>query len=386
MRKEANTPVRVLLVGSLPPPYGGIPTYVRDLSQADIPGVKLRVFNTAFPEAVAPFNRIGSLYLDSLRHNGLWVTAKMVVYVLWSYSRLARVILTWRPHIVQAFPSSDWGYWRNWLYLILAKALGCRTIFHLLNAIDLFYARVGVLQRWLLRQSFSTADVYIVQSDGLKSWLEQHCSRRCYGFLNGLHLDRIPARGPVPKDMRSLPGPVGVTIGPLGKHKGTPQIMEALKKLNGEGTPVGWLFIGRGDVEDYKRRAEALGLARQVVFTGPVDDDRKWSYLNNADFYCLPSDAEGQPISILEAMAVGLPVIATDVGSIPEIIADGETGLVIPVGDGDALSHAIWELARDAETRHGMGVAAKRYVQEHHDIRELHVRLGLVYRALGSCL
>ncbi len=384
MALVCDSPIRVLLVGSLPPPYGGIATYVKDLSQAHIPEVEIKVFNTAFPASVAPLDRVGSLYRESISRNGLLTTFKMLLYVLWSYPRLLYWILREHPHIVHAFPSSGWSYWRNWLYLLLAKACGCRTIFHLLNAIDLFYGRVGGFQRALLDTSFRSADAYVVQSSGIRVWLQEYCQKPCYGFMNGIHLERIPPAAPMPDSLEGFVRPIGITIGPLGKHKGTPQILDSLYKLRASGLDCGWVFIGMGDATAYRQQATALNLADRVLFTGSVDDDAKWHYLKHADFYCLPSDAEGQPISILEAMAVGLPIIATAVGSIPEVVVDGQTGYVIPVNDSDALERAIGNLVKSADIRRSLGEAAHRQALERHDVNRLFTDLGGVYVEMMS--
>lgn len=378
MGKKKAQNVRVLLVGPIPPPYGGIATYVKDLYEAQIAEIDFMLLNTALPTWIAPLDRHGSLYRASLTKNGLFTTLKIVLYVLWSYPYFVYRVIRQRPDIVHVFPSSHWSYWRNWLYVLLAKAMGCGTVFHLLNAIDLFYGRVGSFQKWLLRRSFRSGDVYLVQSKGLQSWLEQYCQKPCHGFLNGIHLDRIPATCTAPADLSQLNKPVGLTIGTLGRHKGTPQLLEAISRLRCKGVEIGWVFVGMGDIAAYKQRAEELQIADRVLFTGPISDDIKWQYLKNADFFCLPSDAEGQPISILEAMAAELPVIATEVGSIPEVIAGGETGYVIPVDDDKALEQAILAVL-STDRRKSMGLAAKQYLIQNHNIQDLFEQLGNVY-------
>lgn len=383
MTQILNRALRVLLVGPIPPPYGGIATYVKDLSEAHIPNIEIEVLNTTFPAWIAPPDRYGSLYRESLTKNGLFTTFKIVLYVLWTYPYLIYRILKSRPDVIHVFPSSHWSYWRNWLYILLAKLLRCGTVFHLLNAIDLFYGRVGSFQKWLLRVSFRSADVYLVQSKGLQNWLEKHCQKPCYGFVNGIHLDRIPLKSKLPPTMSGLVHPIGLTIGALGKHKGTPQILNALSNLRRNGIHLGWVFVGMGDVNEYRQRAEDLQISDRVIFTGPVSDDIKWQYITNADFYCLPSDAEGQPISILEAMVVGLPVIATEVGSIPEIVSNEETGFVIPVDDVSALEQALLGMLDD-QSRRNMGLAAQNYLVRHHSIQLLFEQLDSVYHGVKN--
>ena len=239
-----------------------------------------------------------------------------------------------------------------------------------------------VFRSWLLRLSFTSADVYLVQSNSLQKWLAQHCPKPSYGFLNGIHLDRIPAAEFTPPEgITGLIHPLGLTIGALGTHKGTPQIMELLSRLREKGVHLGWVFVGIGDTAAYRQKAEDLSIADRTLFTDAVSDEVKWQYLLYADFYCLPSDAEGQPISILEAMSVGLPIIATEVGSIPEIVADGETGFTIPVNDPDALDQAITAMLPD-DHRKVMGAAAKQYLIQNHDINALFEKLGNVYRLI----
>lgn len=381
MRQDSFPNVRVLLIGPLPPPYGGIPTYVKDLYEAHIDGVEFGLFDISFPAWVAPLDRYGSLYRASLKKNGLFTTLKIVLYVLWSYPYLAYRIIKDRPHIIHIFPSSHWSYWRNWLYVLLAKSMGCRTVFHLLNAIDVFYNRVGRSQKRLIRFSFRQADVYLVQSKGLQSWLEQYCRKPCYGFLNGIHLDRVPSDCIPPAEMTKLVRPVGVTTGTLSKRKGTPQILEAVSHLHQKGVDLSWVFIGMGDVNRYRQQAEELHIADRVIFTGPVTDEIKWQYLKNSDLFCLPSDAEGQPISILEAMAAGLPIISTAVGSIPEIITEGKTGFVVPVDDNIALEQALLSMLKEERWK-ALGSEARRYLIQNHDIQHLFEHLGAVYHSM----
>jgi glycosyltransferase involved in cell wall biosynthesis len=133
-----------------------------------------------------------------------------------------------------------------------------------------------------------------------------------------------------------------------------------------------------GDKDSFTARAVDLGISDRVLFAGSVSNEEKWSYLRSCDFYCLPSDAEGQPISILEAMAIGLPIIATSVGSIPEIISEGTTGFIIPVGNEDALEESILKVMDD-NLRFEMGRAAKEYLLRHHDIKILFEKLGSIY-------
>jgi glycosyltransferase involved in cell wall biosynthesis len=100
--------------------------------------------------------------------------------------------------------------------------------------------------------------------------------------------------------------------------------------------------------------------------------------LASADVFVLSSLSEGMPISILEAMAAGLPVVATAVGGVPELVVDGETGLLVPPGNAEALEAAVRKVVEDGALRRRMGVAGRRRALDRFDLpafRTAHVEL-----------
>ena len=137
-----------------------------------------------------------------------------------------------------------------------------------------------------------------------------------------------------------------------------------------------------GDVAGFIQRAEAKGLGDRVLFAGRVEESEKWQYLHHSDFFCLPSRAEGQPIAIIEAMAVGLPIIAYAVGSILEMIETGKSGLVLPVGDKAALAEAIARIAGEAGLRQHMGMQAQQTARKRHNIGDQFRSLASAYHGL----
>ncbi|MBV9604079.1 MAG: glycosyltransferase, partial [Solirubrobacterales bacterium] len=109
------------------------------------------------------------------------------------------------------------------------------------------------------------------------------------------------------------------------------------------------------------------------------------SLYQQADMFCLPSFAEGLPGVLMEAMAMGLPVIATRIMGIPEIVEDGVSGRLVAPGRADALAGALLELLGDPELRSSMGKAGRRRVEKEYDIRRSASALAQLYRAsLGT--
>lgn len=120
-------------------------------------------------------------------------------------------------------------------------------------------------------------------------------------------------------------------VGYLDTFKGIFELVDAFYEINKENKNVKLMMVGTGPKkEELKKKVSRLKLDDFVIFTGNVPHDKMHKYYPAADIYVLPSYTEGLPISILEAMACALPIVATDVGGIPEVVKDGENGFIIP--------------------------------------------------------
>jgi glycosyltransferase involved in cell wall biosynthesis len=152
-------------------------------------------------------------------------------------------------------------------------------------------------------------------------------------------------------------------LGALGPRKGIFDLLHALAHAVAAGAPLHLTVGGDGQLAEARRLAAELGLADRVSFEGWVDPARRAVLLAESDVYVLPSYNEGLPMSVLEAMAAGLPVITTTVGGLPELIASGENGWLIEPGDVDAMTQALAELAADPDRRLRLGAAGRERVE-----------------------
>jgi hypothetical protein len=116
---------------------------------------------------------------------------------------------------------------------------------------------------------------------------------------------------------------------------------------------------GDGDAPPYRAEAARLGLGARVGFPGWLDEKEAHERLSRAAVLVLPSEAEGLPMAVVEAFAWGVPVISTPVGSTPDILHDGVEGLMVPVGDADALAKALQRLIGDQALRQQLGANAR---------------------------
>jgi glycosyltransferase involved in cell wall biosynthesis len=173
-------------------------------------------------------------------------------------------------------------------------------------------------------------------------------------------------------DMRSLArlphrppgGPLRIlTVGRLVPGKGHAVLLEALASLRHQGIQTLATFVGDGpEREPLERLAEELRL--DVRFAGAVGQDELGAYYENAQLFCLPTFAEGLGVVLLEAMGHGLAVVSTRVMGVPEVVDDGETGLLVLPGRADLLADAIARLGAASDLRERMGLAGRRRVVE----------------------
>ena len=161
-----------------------------------------------------------------------------------------------------------------------------------------------------------------------------------------------------------------VCVGRLHASKGFDVALRALCQSLGEGLDARLTILGDGP----ERQALAglvaeLGIAAHVHLSGSVAEDEVRRTLQGADVFLLPSHAEPLGVVVMEAMALGTPVIVTGAGGVTEIVTDGHDGLIVPPGDPAGLAQAITALARDPARRAALAAAGRRSIVERFDAR-----------------
>lgn len=151
------------------------------------------------------------------------------------------------------------------------------------------------------------------------------------------------------------------------KDKGIFDLIDAASQL--PDNKLKYTIAGKGaDLEKSKELVASFGLEDKFDFLGWVVGDAKMELLQTADIYVLPSYFEGYPNSLMEAMASGIASVSTDVGSIPDLIKDDKTGIIIKPGDSKALADALHLLSQNHQLRQQMGSDAQLDVSQNNDI------------------
>ena len=190
--------------------------------------------------------------------------------------------------------------------------------------------------------------------------------------------EHLPAKRQVRADLGlSLDSTLIGTVARLNPVKRLDVLLQATASMDDAHAVIVGAGPERERLEALSRR---LGLADRVHFVGQQNNVPEW--LAAMDIFVLTSDWEGMSNAILEAMAAGLPVVATAVGGTPEVVVDGVTGLLVPPRDPDALAEAITRLLRDPDLRRKMGRAGRERVQQHFSVERMVQQTQSLYEQL----
>lgn len=232
-----------------------------------------------------------------------------------------------------------------------------------------------------LRPKLAAADLVVCVSDFTRAQLMRIAPKRAWDRIHvvrcGVDLEAFPRREHHPV---GSPPVIAITAR-LSAEKGHAVLLAAVARLAEQALATRVVVIGDGpgrdDIEDDVRR---LGLTDVVELRGAQPPAEVAAVLRDADVFCLPTFAEGLPVSLMEAMAVGVPVVTTFISGIPELVVDGETGWVVPAGNVDRLADAL----RDAlcgPDRDARVDAARERVERQHDRRRTTADLERLLRA-----
>ena len=275
------------------------------------------------------------------------------------------------------------AYWRDLVYLVVAKICGTRVLYQVHGGAlpQEFFGRNRILVA-LLRATLQLPDAIVVLAR-----VEFEAYRKFAPRQQILMLPNSVDCVPYAKLVREWPDPGTplrlLYIGRLAREKGLYEVLHGLKLARARGTQAQLVIVGSGpEGARLRQLASGLGLAPDVSFTGPVFGRDKISLLGNADVLVLASHSEGLPYALLESMAAGVPVIATRVGAIPDVMDDGVHGLFVPPRDPNAISRAIATLGADRESLARMSAACRGRIASGYSIDRLAEEFCKLYSEL----
>ena len=264
-----------------------------------------------------------------------------------------------RAAIAHIHTCSGFSFFRSVLDMIIARRRGCRTILHIHGAaFDAFYDGAGWITRRLIEWSLGHADRVVALSESWQRQLRDMApDARLWVIENA-----VSAPSSVPKRQHNRSCRF-LLLARMDEWKGIDDLLDACGRLRAEKVVFELVLAGpsgtAGDSAVLNRKFRDLELDAMVRYVGSVHGEDKSNLLQWSDVYVQPSHHEGMPLSLLEALAYGLPIVATRVGAVPEVVTDRREGLLVPPRDPGCLASAMRELSRDVDRRRTMARAAR---------------------------
>ncbi|HUP96561.1 MAG TPA: glycosyltransferase family 4 protein [Usitatibacter sp.] len=256
--------------------------------------------------------------------------------------------------------ASDASFWRKSLFIVPARFFGVPYILHMHGGdFATFYRkRCGPIARAFLRSLYRHAEVVIALSEEWRAALAE--------AIPGIRLVVVPN----PVEMPATPaaveeGPVRVLyLGVVKEAKGVYDLLNAWTVVLAAHPDAKLVLAGSGELDRARALATELGIADSVELPGWTAGEAKAALLRTAHVFVLPSHFEALPMAVLEAMAAGLPIVATRVGGIPDAVAHERDGILFEPRDRAQLAQALARLVADPALRASMGASSRRHAAE----------------------
>jgi glycosyltransferase involved in cell wall biosynthesis len=346
-RSYARARPRLLVVGPLPPPLGGVQLVI-DMQRRSLLAreFELHVVDTSKRQ------------LRWAVENPTWKTP---LYMLRDLSRLVRALVRVRPEVALVHAAPSLSFLRDWMFMVAARLAGARVICHYHGTLHTRFPSAQTRSgRMIGRFLMSTAHRVIVLGPTYQRELGKAWRRNDIAWapnMADIALFRgIPADTPAPWLARG--DRAVLFVGRLSAPKGIHDLFDAVPRVLKLHPEANFVLVGVAESESLEAaiRAEAVrrGIASRVTFLGSLEGRDKAAAFVTAQMIVVPSWTEGFPLVIPEAMAAGLPVIATAVGAIPDFVKDGQDGFLIAPRDPQALADRICRLLGDEGLRQRM--------------------------------
>jgi glycosyltransferase involved in cell wall biosynthesis len=220
---------------------------------------------------------------------------------------------------------------------------------------------------WMLRYNFRQADWVTATSRMLAKATAAFCPPDTKIRVIPFGVDTDIFSPPSRSDGRSdKPLTIGI-VKTLRPRYGIRELIQAFHRIVDTFPDTRLVIVGGGEqYADLQSLVASLDMEKRITLTGYVSHEHIPGYLRSFDLFVVPSHRESFGVAAVEASACGLPVIASRVGGLPEVVVDGETGLLVPPGDVDALTAAMSRLLSDPRLRAQMGQAGRQFVLEHY--------------------
>jgi glycosyltransferase involved in cell wall biosynthesis len=296
----------------------------------------------------------------------VWYLGKGLGFDFRMYYRLHRVLRVYRPDIIH----THLGVLR---YALPSLLLFRRTSMFVHTVNNVAEREVEPKARWIQRYAFKHGVLPVAVAEEVAMSLERlYGIQRCNVIWNCVPTILYASPPHIRGEWRVREGfgdddVLFVCVARFAPQKNHALLLEAFARGPASDPKAHLVLVGTGVLQGrLEEQAKSLGLAGQVHFLGHRTDIA--DVLGAMDVFVLSSDYEGTPLSVVEAMASGLPIVSTAAGGVPELVKCGKEGLIVPLGDVRGLSDFMTFLFKEREARRAMGMAAARRAREDFDV------------------
>jgi glycosyltransferase involved in cell wall biosynthesis len=281
-------------------------------------------------------------------------------------------LVRFRPDVVHLHAACNGSFVRKGILLWISWLVGVPVVIHIHGSVfQDYYDDSSRAVQAMIRATLCRASAVVALGEARAAWLQ--------GIAQGARVTSIPnAVELAERSVQPAPGePIRVVfLGLISDRKGTFRLLDAWARLGGQAATL--TIAGDGEVERARRQVEELHLEDSVEVRDWLSDNDVRDVLDRSQILALPSRHEGQPMAVLEAMARGLCVVASDVGGLREMIGDG-CGVLVPPDDVEAIAAALELVICDHELRAQYGAAAHARFADQFDLRFVWRRLDALY-------
>ncbi len=315
-------------------------------------------------------------YVSTYNGRGIFIQLRSWLPAL---CRVLLLLVQRRVALVHVHSAAYGSFWRKAALCALASAFRVPYLFHLHDGrFPVFYQRGcnGFAKSWVRAVLRKAARVVVLTQrwrDEVRN-IEPTARIAIIGNPVAVSILVRPLRRPAREVL---------FLGWLHQDKGVLDLMRAIPIILRSVPEATFVLAGTGDMDSMMTLARSLGVERAIRWPGWVDGAEKDNLLREADVFVLPSYYEGLPVGVLEAMACGVPVVATSVGGIPDVIEDRVNGLLVDPGEPEVLARAIVTILTDDALRARLREAAHRDVRKWFSTETVIGDLESLYRELG---
>jgi len=298
--------------------------------------------------------------------------------------RFTKAAIKHRPQLTHIATAFGLSFAKHGVCVIVARLLGSRVLLHPHCGFAPLYTERPALWKWFFRMIMRMTNGVITLSSEWNQLAAVVPGRPIYFSPNAIDLSEYQAIGLKNTKKNGHQGTLrALYLGYLARSKGSFDLIEAAKMTTSRHVPVTFDLVGEemvpGDEERLKKQIEECGLSEVVTMGAVATGPRKIDVLGNADIFVYPSYTEGMPIAVIEAMACGLPIVATRVGGLPDLVNDGINGLLVEAGRVDQLANAIESLCTNPGLRSSMQRNSFEIAFEEYEIEKAVPRLVDIY-------